>query len=285
MNIPRSPAAVCLLLAVLAAGCDSGSVTGPALTPYEAASALKGGISYDNFWNAGSGFDQTQPLIATFNARGDFFRCKQCHGWDRLGTAASYINRRPSTSRPNISAFDLAAFSRTSTPQQIFDAIKTGSGATRRAATVNLSTYDPAVDATVGDQMPDYAAFMSDTQIWDLVRFLKDDALDVTLLYDVSVTGAYPTGTIAYSNFGRDGNAAAGQTIFSAQCQFCHGANGKAIVLEGLSLGAFTRSKPAEVQHKVRYGQLGSIMRATSLTPLQTKNLYKLLADTLLFPR
>lgn len=284
MRIQRCPSALCFLLVVLALGCGD-DATGLGDSAYDRANPLKGGISYDLFWNASAGFNQADPLIATFNARGDFFRCKQCHGWDQLGTNGFYINRRATTSRPNISSVNLVTLSQTSTPQQLFDAIKTGSGAPRRAPTVNLTTYDPAIDPTLGDQMPDYSAFMSDEQIWDLVRFLKDDALVVAQLYDMAVTGAYPTGSVTFSNLGKDGSASAGATIYSTKCQFCHGFNGKAVTLEGLSLGAFMRSKPHEVQHKIRYGQLGSIMRPTRLTLAEMKNLYKYLADSVVMPR
>ena len=223
--------------------------------------------------------------MATFSAKSDFFRCKQCHGWDQLGSNGFYINRRPSTSRPNISSVNLVTVSRTYTAQQLFDAIKTGSGATRRAPTATLSTYNPATNPTVGDQMPDYGAFMGDGQIWDLVRFLKVDAFDVTQLYDMAVTGTYPTGSVTFSNIGKDGIASAGATIFASKCEFCHGPTGKALSLEGQSLGAFLRGKPNEAQHKIRYGQLGSAMQPTRLTLAEMKNLYKHLADSVVMPR
>lgn len=279
----RAVASALLFLGTL--GC-SGDGTGPAATPYELANPVRGGISFDNFWNASTGFDQSSPLIATFAARSDFFRCKQCHGWDQLGSEGAYINRGATTSRPHVSSVNLVAFSLNRTPQQLFDAIKTGSGALRRAPMVNLMTYDPTVDPTLGDQMPDYGAFMSDAQIWDLVRFLKDDAFDVRNLYDMVVTGAYPTGSMTTSNMGRDGIASAGMSVFATNCQFCHGFNGKSISLEGgTSLGTFARSKPQEAQHKIRYGQLGSPMRPTPLALEQMKNLYKFLSDTTAMPR
>jgi cytochrome c2 len=284
MRIERCPAAACFLLASLLVGCD-GDSTGPGLTAYERASVVRGGISYDKYWSAGTGFDTSDPLVATFNAKGDFFRCKQCHGWDQLGSTGFYVNRGPSASRPRVSSVDLVAFTETRTPQQLFDAIKTGSGAARRSPTYDLSTYDPLVTPSIGDQMPDYGAFMSDAQIWDLVRFLKEDALVATDLYDMTVAGTYPTGTFTSENLGRDGVAASGEAIFTSQCAFCHGTDGKALTLEGVSLGVFLRSKPAEVQHKVRYGQLGSIMRGTRLTLAEMKHLYKYLSDSTVMPR
>ena len=271
-----------LLSTLVACGGES---TGPNSSPYDLADATRGGMSYDTYWTAGTGFDQADPLIATFNAKSDFFRCKQCHGWDQLGSAGFYINRKPNTSRPNISSANLVAASRMMSPEQLFDAIKTGPGATRRPPSANLSTYNPATNPTVGDQMPDYGAFLSDAQIWDLVRFLKADAFDVTLLYDMTVTGVYPTGSVTFSNIGKDGNASEGEQIFSARCEYCHGPTGKALSLEGLSLGGFVRAKPNEAQHKIRYGRMGSAMGPTSLTLAEMKSLYRFLADSVKMPR
>lgn len=274
-----------LLVVLLLTACG-GDSTGPEGSPYDVADATRGGIAYDLFWNASTGFNQADPLIAAFNAKSDFFRCKQCHGWDQLGTAGFYINRRPSPSRPNISSVNLASVSRAKSAEQLFEAIKTGTGPARRSPSADLSTYDPATNPTVGDQMPDYGAIMSDAQIWDLVRFLKAGAFDVTLLYDYSVTGVYPTGSITFSNLGRDGSASAGSTTYATACEFCHGSTGKARSLEGgLSLGAFVRGKPNEAQHKIRYGQLGTAMGPTVLTLTEMKNLYRYLADSVAMPR
>lgn len=273
-----------LVVSVLAA-CNEDS-TGPGQSPVDLADVTRGGISYDLFWNASTGFNQADPLIASFSAKSDFFRCKQCHGWDQLGSAGFYINRKPNASRPNISSVHLASVSRTKTAEQLFDAIKTGTGATRRSPTADLSTYNPTTNPTIGDQMPDYGAIMSDAQIWDLVRFLKEGAFDVTQLYDFSVTGVYPTGSITFSNLGKDGSANAGATIYAGKCEYCHGSAGKALSLEGgLSLGPFLRGKPNEAQHKIRYGQLGSAMGPTVLTLAEMKNLYRYIADSIAMPR
>lgn len=284
MRSKRRFSACVLLLAAFTFACgDDG--TGPGDSPYDRADPTKGGISYDNFWNVSTGFNQADSRIANFNAKSDFFRCKQCHGWDLLGRTGFYINRKPSASRPNISSVNLVQVTRTKTALQLFDAIKVGTGAARRAPTVDLSTYNPATNPTVGDQMPDYGAILSDAQIWDLVRFLKGEAYDLTQLYDMSVTGVYPTGAVTFANLGKNGDFSAGDAIYTAKCEFCHGYNGKALMLEGQSLGAFMRGKPNETQHKIRYGQLGSTMGPTPLTLAQMKNLYKYLADSTRFPR
>ena len=119
--------------ALMAVGTACGDGTGPGPAAFNVADATRGGIAYNMFWSASAGFDQSDTRIAAFNAKSDFFRCKQCHGWDLLGQGGSYINRRPSTSRPNIAALNLATMARTASALALFDAIKTGSGAPRRS--------------------------------------------------------------------------------------------------------------------------------------------------------
>lgn len=279
--------ALILLVALTASffiGCSKDSSTGPnVLAAYDKASIAKGGILYDKFWATEAGYDQNNPNVAVFNAKSDFFRCKQCHGWDLLGSNGSYNGRGPKTSRPNISALNLFQLAKTKTPQELFDGMKKTAG--RRDVSYDLSTYDPASNSAVGDQMPNYAQILTDEQIWDLVKFMKEGAFDVSLLYDATYSGTYPTGKAVFSNVGKDGNAAAGKAHYAAKCAACHGADGKALLMESMTAGEFTRKKPNEVQHKVKYGQLGSGMIGDfGITLAQMKDLYKALADETAFP-
>jgi len=264
-------------------GCSKDDITSPTNSAYNNASASKGGIMFDKFWSLESGFDQTNTNIAKFNAAADFFRCKQCHGWDLKGNTGAYINRKAKTSRPNVSGLNLYQIGQTKTSQELFDAMKKATG--RRDISYDLTTYDPATNNATGDQMPNFSQILTDAQIWDLVKFLKEGAFDVEQLYDATTTGTYPTGTFSIANVGRDGNAASGKTYFAAQCAMCHGAEGKTIPVEAMSVGQFTRKKANEVQHKVKYGALGSSMSGHfDISLSQTKDLYKALADTTAFP-
>ena len=58
---------------------------------------IKGGISYDKFWATELNYSKMTDvsLLAKLNTSSDFFRCKQCHAWDLLGSNGSYINRGP----------------------------------------------------------------------------------------------------------------------------------------------------------------------------------------------
>jgi mono/diheme cytochrome c family protein len=157
----------------------------------------------------------------------------------------------------------------------------------RRNISTDLSTYDPATPAsmTEGDKMPNYNELLTDAQIWDLVKFMKEGAFDVSQLYDATYTGTYPTGSASYANVGKGGNAANGNTLYSANCSSCHGSDGKLISMEGLSVGKFVRTKAYEVQHKVKYGQLGSAMVGEFDWNLaQMKDIYKALSDATAFP-
>ncbi|OGU40520.1 MAG: hypothetical protein A2X61_13590 [Ignavibacteria bacterium GWB2_35_12] len=277
-----------VLVSFVLISCSSDNTTNPSdPQAYTTANGIKGGMLYDKFWSTESGYDQTNPNIAKYNASGDFFRCKQCHAWDLLGTNGSYNGRGPKTNRPNVAGNNLRTFAQSSTPQALFDAIKTGS-VTRRDISSDLSTYDPATNSTIGDQMPNYSQLLTDAQIWDIVKFLKAEAFDVSQLYDASYTGTYPTGKVTYSNHGKDGDATLGNTFYTTKCAACHGTDGKQVPdldgTAGMTAGKFTRSKPNEVQHKVKFGQLGSIMIATPITLNEMKNLYKALADTVKFP-
>lgn len=250
---------------------------------YKNASVSKGGIMYDKFWAQEAEFDQNHASIATLNAKPDFFRCKQCHGWDLLGTQGAYINRGPKTSRPNVSSVNLLNIAQTKSYKELFEAMKKTAG--RRDITYDLSTYDPATNNTEGDKMPNYTQLLTDAQIWDIVKFLKEGYIPVAQLYDFTLTGDYPTGSIAYSNIGMDGNETAGLAYYQSKCQSCHGADGKLIPVESMSVGKFLRSKPNEVQHKVKFGQLGTSMSGQfSITNSQMKDLYKALTNTTNFP-
>ncbi len=276
-----------MLVFALLMGCSESDDSTPP-DPYATANGGRGGILYDKFWSAEANHDSTDPNLATYTAYADFFRCKQCHGWDLLGQGGSYISRGPRTNRPNVSALNLRTLAASKSPQELFDGLKTGSGATRRAVSADLSTYDPATNPTVGDQMPNLSEILSDQEIWDIVRYLKEEAIDVTLLYDAVYTGTYPTGSASYSNIGKDGDATAGAAYFAAHCASCHGSSGAFIDVEDFhTVGAFLRHKPNEVQHKVKFGQLGSDPRMVGSFDIQDgemKNLYKALTDTVAFP-
>lgn len=277
-----------LTLFTLSYGCNSTNSSIPS-TSFDLADGIRGGIIYDTFFATEANFSKASDknLVIKLKMNQDFFRCKQCHAWDLKGQSASYNNRAPNATRPNVSAVDLSTLVTTKTPQQLFDGIKTGTGK-RRDVSYDLTKYNPTSDSAIGDQMPNYSQLLSDKEIWDLVKFLKNEVVDVTKLYDAKYTGSYPKGKTEFSNIGKDGDAVAGKEYYTNNCASCHGFDGKLIPdldkTVGMSTGKFMRSKPQESQHKIKFGHLGSTMVASKSTVKELKDLYKATADKTTFP-
>ncbi len=146
-------------------------------------------------------------------------------------------------------------------------------------------TADGTDPSLGGNDMPDFSKILTETQIWDLVKFLKEGQLNTENLYDLATSGSYPTGSKTMINLGKDGSASAGDTFYTNNCASCHGADGTQIMLEGKSLGAFTRGGPHETQHKTKNGHPGSIMKGLpDATETDIKNLLKALDDETKYP-
>lgn len=271
-----------LVYLAFATGCSHDN-PGP-LTPYEKASSVTGGIMYDKFWASEAGLTWSEENLDLLNENADFFRCKQCHAWDGLGNEGSYIGRAAKTTRPNVSALNLYEKAQQMTKEELFDALKKTSG--RRDISYDLSMYDPTSNSAEGDKMPNLTQLIGDKELWNLVKFMKEDMFDVSQLYDGTYTGVYPTGTATYDNLGPSGNAANGNAYYSTNCASCHGVDGTTISLDGKAVGYFARSKPYELQHKSKYGQLGSTMGPTDpiTTVYEMRDMYKALANETDFP-
>jgi thiosulfate dehydrogenase len=255
---------------------------------FDKASVEKGGIMYDNFWSLESGFNQNSAQLATLTKYPDFFKCKQCHAWDGLGSSGSYINRAPNINRPTVSILNLFQLAQSKSPEYLFSAIKRSEG--RRSINHDLSTYHPINNNLEGNKMPNYSEIMSDEDIWNLVKFLKNGMFDVSELYDADYSGVYPTGKAVYSNIGKNGNPIAGNQYYTQNCASCHGNDGKLIPnldnTPGMTVGKFARTKPNEMQHKVHYGQLGTAMTGKfNITITQMRDLYKACSNETNFPQ
>jgi len=264
------------------AGCKKDAASDPSETAYNNASFSKGGIMYNSFFSVEAGFDTLNVNYLNIKTHGAFFQCKQCHGFDGLGSNGAYINRAAKTTRPSVASVDLDEAAKNDSYQELFDAIKETDG--RRDISFDLSTYDPATATKMeGDKMPNFNQILSDAQIWDLVKYLKEGRLDLSQLYDVTYSGTYPTGTATYTNIGKDGNAANGNAFFTANCAVCHNADGKGE--DGTIVGNFIRNRPSEAQHKIRYGQLNTDMIGQfAMNVTQMKDLFKACSDSLTYP-
>lgn len=273
-----------LLLTFLCLSCQNNSNNNPNEEEFIAANGYRGGKLFDEFWAKETGY--TSPDVTIFEEKPDFFRCVQCHGWDLLGQGGGYARYFPSATKPNVVNLNLYATAQAYANDQLFNAIKTGNNpALRRSKTTDLSTYDPKTNNTTGDQMPNYSDILTDTELWDLVKFLKTEAVDVHQLYDFTIDGSYPNATVNYTNIGKDGNAAQGNAIYANECSSndCHGVDGTANA--GLAtVGNFHRVMPFEDAHILKFGVLGTDMGEEVLTDQQLKDLFKALADSTMYP-
>ncbi|MBN1307805.1 MAG: cytochrome c [Chitinispirillaceae bacterium] len=272
-----------VLFLSLIIGCSPTKETGddPA---FSAADGYMGGMLYTKFWAAETGFNQDNT--AYFDQYPNFFRCAMCHGWDLLGRAGGYALYSPSVSTPNIANLNLYESAKASGSSALFNAVKNGDNpAIRRGLSTDLSTYDPETNSIIGDRMPNYAEILSDAQIWDLAKFLKTEAVDVKQLYDFTVSGAYPNATVTYSNIGKNGNAAEGDSIYLSECSSvtCHGIDGTENA-GFLSVGNFLRYLPYRQAHSIKFGVTDTDMGVEELTLQQLKSLFKALADSVKYP-
>jgi mono/diheme cytochrome c family protein len=276
--------AAILVIILLSLSCQNNSGNNNNEEEFLAADGYRGGKLYDEFWAEETGY--TSPDNTIFDAKPDFFRCVQCHGWDLLGQGGGYARYFPSATRPNVVNLNLYAVAQAYANDQLFKAIQTGNNpALRRSKTTDLSMYDPKTNNVTGDQMPNYSDVLTDKDIWDIVRFLKTEAVDVHQLYDFTVDGSYPNATVTFSNIGKDGNATQGNTIYANECSSneCHGADGTENA--GMAtVGDFHRVMPYKDAYIIKFGVLGTGMGEEVLTLQQLKDLFKALADSTMYP-
>ena len=264
------------LISLTQTGCKKESTNSDQVA-YDAADAFAGGRLYDHFMS------ELNVTDTSLTKHINFYRCKSCHGWDLLGQKGHLISKTPSASYPTIPDLNLYALAQTDPIRDLFDGIKHTGG---RKSTDALSST-----------MPDYGLLLTDAQIWDLVKFLKTGARDVTNFYDYALTGTYPTGSISFSNIGKGGNATAGLAVYAAKCQSCHGANGSSINIycQGDWLGNVFRDDPFELQHKARFGMpldkdhpgcsyAGAMTTFPTITDQDIKDLLKMGQDATTFP-
>jgi hypothetical protein len=144
---------------------------------------------------------------------------------------------------------------------------------------------------------PDYSNHLTSGQAWNLVKFMLEEWVAPSELYDIEVTGpkmyvdytqdppVVVAPTITYSNVGAKGDAARGEALYDDLCQSCHGADGTAHDLGGRSLGQFVREKPNEGWFKAKFGEPGTGMEPGLVTDLQDlQDLYAALANATNYP-
>lgn len=254
---------------------------------YDKADGLNGGLLYDKFWKKGevaAEFSNAYDLdLKRLNKYANFYRCKSCHGWDRIGNKGYYIKKSPAAAKqPNVTAVDLIKSAPAMSPEQIFAKIKKSAQA--RSISYDPAEYDPLTNSEMGDRMPNYGEIFTDEEIWDLVRFLKEDATSYGDYYTMVTSGSYPGGKVEFTEIGKGGDPKNGDIIYAENCASCHGDDGREISIKGFSVGKFTRKKTYELAHKVKFGQPGSNMTGTDLTVQEIRDLHKALTNERKYP-
>ena len=252
----------------------------PGLIPvaYLEADGIAGGTAYSKWYSTeGGGTGSPDTAVAA-----DFYRCKSCHGWDGLGNSGSYADRTGQssgkTTRPDVSAVNLRSSVLRETPQELYDLIARPTGR--------------VIDAA-DNTHPAFADVLTSSQIWNLVKFMREEWVEPTDLYTLKVEGPvmhwdYSTDpptlikpTRSYSDIGIGGNKSRGEVIFAQDCASCHNETGTGL---GMSVGALVRSKPHEIWLKAKFGEPGH-MPAGLVTDLQDlKDLFQALINEDKFP-
>ena len=203
-----------------------------------------------------------------------------------MGNAASYANRTGqstlTSTRPDVSSISLRSSAASESFQGLFDLI-------RHVGARGIDASD--------NTHPDYSQELTDSQVWNIVKFMREEWVAANLLYDIEVSGpamyvdytgdppVVVTPTVTFSNVGAMGDETNGRLIYTNTCQVCHGIDGTDENIGGRSLGQFVREKPNEAWFKAKFGEPGTGMNpglVTSTSDLQ--DLYKALENSTNFP-
>ena len=253
---------------------------GPEPAGYTAADGIAGGAAYAKWWTTDAGGVGTQP---TTTAAADFYRCKSCHAWDGMGNAGSYADRTGQStgkaSRPDVSWVNLRTTVASQTFQELYDMV--------------AHEGSRAIDAT-DNTHPDYSSHLAEAQVWNILKFMREEWIAPSDLYDLEVSGpqmhwdfttlAWVTPTLTYTNIGAKGDAAAGEAVYDDKCQGCHGADGTSIAIGSRSLGQFIREKPHEAWFKAKFGEAGHMASGLVTATGDMQDLYAALANATNYP-
>lgn len=184
---------------------------------------VRGGLLYDKWWKVSGVLDSTEPMgdhplypDVGEKSGSTTWRCKECHGWDYMGVDGAYGSGSHFTGI-----------------EGIYDS--------RNKSVIELANF-----LKTGDH--DFSAHLSDQDIADVVSFITNGLIDMSIYIDLSTKEA-------------NGDAMNGETLYSGsgQCVTCHGDDGKAIDFgEGEGVGDLARDNPWETLHKIRFGHPGS---------------------------
>jgi len=191
---------------------------------FENADLKSGGLLYDNWLKFSDGKPDGNHPLYPLEAKGSgktTWRCKECHGWDYIGDQGRYSKGSHYTGIKGV--YD----ARSQDPESLYSSL------------------------TNSDTKHDFSAYLSASQLWSLVKFLREGQADISFVLD--------------SQGQAKGNAANGKVLFDAQCSSCHGSDGNDLDFKGdregiQGVGWLANDNPQESIHKIRWGHPGSNM-------------------------
>jgi len=203
---------------------------------YTNADMVRGGQLYDKYWKVTDGDPPTGEhlLYPSFGQKngGDTWRCKECHGWDYIGKDGRYSSGSHYTGIQGLFPASMSLW--------------------RAYLTIKADHGYSASDLT-------------DTDIWDLVKFYREGLIDISIIYpgDGTFTGDVDLGGLLFNN-GVPGSES-GATKTNGSCSSCHGTDGTTEIVAGYDAfpGYLSNENPQEFLHKVRFGHPGTLMPAS----------------------
>jgi len=203
-------------------------------SPFDSADLVRGGQLYDKWWAVSGVLDPNKPttdnpgyaLTQGTKTGADTWRCKECHGWDYKGRDGAYASGSHYTG-----VSGLMHASMEDEPDELFNTIKNGIS---------------------GMAMISFESHLSDQDIWDVVKFIKEGIIDESPYIDYSTKKAIGADT------------SHGKSLFDSVCASCHGSDGKQINFGDPQapeyVGTVASDNPWEFLHKVRFGNPGTAM-------------------------
>jgi len=216
----------------LVSGCGKGSGGN---SEFDNADIVRGGQLYDKWWSVSGVLDPNKPtsdnpdyaLTQGTKTGADTWRCKECHGWDYQGREGAY--KQGSSHFTGV--IGLMHASEQDEADELFGTIK---------------------DGLQGTGMSSFSSHLADTDIWDVVKFIKEGIIDDSQYIDYQTKKPLSADAIH------------GASLFNSVCASCHGSDGKQINFgdqaEPEYVGTVASDNPWEALHKIRFGQPGTAM-------------------------